>query len=223
MFGAGGRVVAGSGNRQGGPTAAAVVLSDSNQVSIETNTTTTLTITKPSGTVDGDLLIAQIGTPGNSINTPAGWTLIKIGSNFGVSRLFSKQAGASEPATYSWTIGATSGTQDSASGGIMRISGHNPSNPVDLVNNRSGNSDTPQTYGGTASTEFALRLRFAIILNGAATFGNLWGGLPSIGHAAIAAQKDAATTSVVPEYTFANAGGNDDWVGQLLVINPLGS
>ena len=206
------------------PPAAAVVQSDTNMISIDTTIDgTSLTIPKPAGTVEGDLLVAQIGSAGNAITDLAGWTLINTASNFAVSKLYWRNAGASEPANYTWTIGASSGNADAASGGIIRIDGHDPADPVDLVNSRIGDSTTPQTFGGTASTEFALRLRFAIMLNGAATDGNIWGGFTSSGHAAIACQKDAATTSAVGEYTFSASIESDPWTGQLLVINPLNS
>lgn len=79
----------------------------------------TVTITKPSGIVEGDLMIAMIvGDVAGGMTHPSGWIQIAaaIGDTF-TSEMSYKIAGASEPASYSWNTGGIS------SGGAGLISG----------------------------------------------------------------------------------------------------
>lgn len=91
---------------------------------------TTLTITKPTGTASGDVLVATIavnGGTGITITPPSGWTLYtrqnqttSIGQ--GVYYLV---AGASEPTNYSWTV-----TSCFCSGAIQAYTGVDNANPM---------------------------------------------------------------------------------------------
>jgi hypothetical protein len=71
--------------------------------------TTTVTVSKPSGLADGDVLVAQITADANpTIATPAGWSLATTARSVGTSaKLFAFYRvvtnAASEPASYSWT------------------------------------------------------------------------------------------------------------------------
>ena len=72
----------------------------------------TLTVSKPAGTVDGDLLVVCIITPANETisSVPSGWTLIteeQVGAN-GWNRAYWKIA-ASEGASWQWTKSSTGG------------------------------------------------------------------------------------------------------------------
>lgn len=91
--------------------------------------TTTVTITKPTGLAEGDLMVAYIAavtSVGGSVDapsTPTGWTLFSSGNTTG-NRLYGywKEADASDVAAsnFSWTVDAT----DSLSAGyLMRITG----------------------------------------------------------------------------------------------------
>ena len=88
-----------------------------------------LTIDKPSGVAEGDLLLAQISfTGGNTITVPIpeGWTQIRRSNNQAHlgQILFSKFATASEPASYTWQFSsAGSPASVSVSGGILAYSG----------------------------------------------------------------------------------------------------
>jgi len=96
----------------------------------------TLTIGKPTGTTDGDLLVCIIGAgdtdSDNVLTTLAGWTDIdgwfgddSNGINAGLGTYW-KIAGASEPANYTWTQSRNMRIE----GTIMRISGANVT-PID--------------------------------------------------------------------------------------------
>lgn len=72
---------------------------------------TALTINRPTS-VEGDMLVACVATQngGNVTASPTGWTSIAF-QTFGDSIVYYKVAGASEPASYTWTIsGATNHT-----------------------------------------------------------------------------------------------------------------
>ncbi len=88
-----------------------------------------LTVDKPSGVVEGDLLLAQISfTGGNtiSVSAPEGWTQVRRSNNQAIlgQILFSKFATASEPASYAWQFGLGGNPASvSVSGGILAYSG----------------------------------------------------------------------------------------------------
>ena len=93
----------------------------------------TATVNKPSGTVDGDLLVVGLMLEGGSntgVTPPSGWTLIRRTDNSTNSGMatYRKVAGASEPANYAFDL---SGGVAWAIG-ISRISGIDTSNPVDV-------------------------------------------------------------------------------------------
>src|SRR2546422_1202469 len=103
----------------------------------------TLTVNKPTGVVSGDLLIAAISVRAAAPATPSGWTLIwcqysSSGSGSGGSTcpgatptvslaVYRKVAGASEPASYSWTVA------NKAEGIISAYYNVDTSNPIDAT------------------------------------------------------------------------------------------
>lgn len=96
-------------------------------------TTAGLLINKPTGTAAGDIMVAFIGVGYltlTSITPPSGWTLID--SQLLVSPdmyAYYKVAGASEPASYTWS---TTGTTLVMSGGIHRIIGQHATTPINV-------------------------------------------------------------------------------------------
>lgn len=74
---------------------------------VQTSNSTSITLTKPAGTVSGDLLLIWVATDGIIAHTgPAGWTDETVNLEEGTQisgRLFSKIAGGSEPADYTVT------------------------------------------------------------------------------------------------------------------------
>ena len=92
-----------------------------------------LTINKPTGTVQNDVMVATIGISANTptITAPAGWTLSvgqfnNTATNANSLAVYWKVAGASEPANYSWTFSAPTGS----AGGILTFSGVDTASPV---------------------------------------------------------------------------------------------
>jgi MSHA pilin protein MshD len=95
----------------------------------------TLAINKPTGTVQGDVMVAAIGfRPATAtVTPPSGWTLVRSvqnnsGSGPPAVNVYRKVAGASEPANYAWTFSSSTGT----AGGIQTFSGVDTTTPVDV-------------------------------------------------------------------------------------------
>ena len=90
-----------------------------------------ISITKPTSTADGDLLIAHFGimvrnySIGFKMSTLSGWTEINYTQNGKQSsHVFYKVAGASEPSTYDWGFDdGTSNVDGAVTGAIYRITG----------------------------------------------------------------------------------------------------
>jgi len=123
--------------------------------------TTSITISKPTGTSEGDLLIAAVVTDGDtssSLSPPGGqgwagvvydqWSFVTLGS-------WMKQASASEPSSHTFTW---SGSQE-AYGWIMRFTGHNPASPIDVYAVDGGSSSTPDCPSVTTTVANTMILR----------------------------------------------------------------
>jgi type II secretory pathway pseudopilin PulG len=115
-----------------------------------------LTINKPTGTVENNVMVASIGfrinSPGQystdvGVTAPAGWTLVRRLDNLNSSgsglAIYQKVAGASEPASYAWTfscINVSGGNTcvnlgfNAAAGGILTFSGVDTTSPIDAEN-----------------------------------------------------------------------------------------
>lgn len=110
-----------------------------------TSNGTSLTISKPAGTSETDLLLAAVVTDGDtksSLSPPSGqdWTKISLqkkGTKVTLG-LWWKLANASEPSSHQFTW---SGSQE-AYGWIMRFTGHDTENPINTWAHNGGNSSS---------------------------------------------------------------------------------
>jgi concanavalin A-like lectin/glucanase superfamily protein/putative pyrroloquinoline-quinone binding quinoprotein len=97
----------------------------------------TLTITKPTGTVQNDVMITSIAIRPNTatITLLAGWTLVQRVNNTNATAsslaVYRRVAGGSEPGSYAWTLG---GSPTGAAGGIQAFSGVDTTTPIDAQN-----------------------------------------------------------------------------------------
>lgn len=95
-----------------------------------TTTGTSLSVTKPAGTASGHAMVAAIENDGRSaVTAPSGWSQVcQADTGNGPSRLhvFRKTAGASEPASYTWTFGGVG----KHAGGLTVRSGVDPTDPI---------------------------------------------------------------------------------------------
>ena len=100
------------------------------------DTTGNLTITKPTGTVEDDVMIASIGVRPDTtvISPPAGWTLVRrvdnANPNANSLAVYRKTAGNSEAANYTWTLTGPTGS----AGGIQTFDGVDLTSPIDVEN-----------------------------------------------------------------------------------------
>jgi hypothetical protein len=97
--------------------------------------TSTITVTKPTGTALGDILLAVVSGNSNAlghplISPPASWTLLDSTSNVSnyTTSTYWKTAGPSEPANYTWTfdrgMSNSSAAVSAYQGGANTIDGH---------------------------------------------------------------------------------------------------
>ena len=122
--------------------------------------TETLTITKPSGVVSGDLMVAHIASSSNvsasniTWDAPSGWTSLgtaSADSDDGEAQMnvYYKVAGGSEGASYAWT--ATNATRW-AHGAIYRIDGQGDVSSIQIALN--GQTGGTETYTTTVTPVF---------------------------------------------------------------------
>jgi hypothetical protein len=132
---------------------------------------TTLTINKPAGVVQNDMMIASIAVGPNTatVTPPSGWALVRRTDNATASNslaVYTKLAGASEPASYDWTL---SSGHTGAAGGIMAFSGADPTIEADSGVN---------TPAGTASTTNPVTTAFSNTMIITSHVGSSAGGGP---------------------------------------------
>jgi hypothetical protein len=202
---------------------------------------TTVTLTKPSGTVSGDVLIAAMNNIGASravTTIPSGWALIKeelVATSPAVGLwVFKKVAGGSEPASYDFTFNY----DFNGSGGIVAYSGGSDVSVTGAVTTTSGGS-SPYTVAAPAITvpDNDSLLVWIGTLNvptptAAATFTapsgytKRWEQSTSYNNAAITMADDELATagsSGAASGSVANAsGGTSNALGLLVAIAPTG-
>ena len=103
---------------------------------------TSIDLAKPAGVVEGDLMVAFLSKDDdNDITPPAGWSLIESDTgDFAVRVIcYWKEAGASEPSNYTFT-----GDLEQWIGSILRITGHEVGDPVNISGVATGEDTTPQ-------------------------------------------------------------------------------
>ena len=131
----------------------------------------TLTINKPTGTVQDDVMIASIGVRPNTatITPPSGWTLVRRINNTNATAsslaVYSRVAGASEPASYAWTFDTSAGS----AGGIQTFSGVDTTNPIDVENGQNTASGLTHATPDVTTTEAGGTATFTVTLSAAST------------------------------------------------------
>jgi hypothetical protein len=186
-------------------------------------------VNRPTGTVAGDLLIVGMmfekGT-NTTPTAPAGWALIRRtneSNNVGMATYY-KVAGSSEPSSYTFSL--TNGPKWSI--GITRITGADPTNPIDvhagLAGGPSFNADAPSlstTVCNALVMAFYSNKKDATWTPAAGTTElydrpNTQQGLTS-NMMAYYSQPDAGITGSKT----ATASISDYWVAQQLAIKPV--
>ncbi|MGQ0510091.1 MAG: DUF6701 domain-containing protein [Betaproteobacteria bacterium] len=114
---------------------------------------TTLAVNVPAGTVEEDVMLASIAVApsGATVTAPAGWT--ELHNTAGTSNrlvTYQRVAGATEPASYTWTLGGTATT--GAAGGIATYVGVDTLTPIHLSAANTTASGTTHTATGVTTT-----------------------------------------------------------------------
>jgi Bacterial Ig-like domain len=138
---------------------------------VTTTAAASITITKPTGTVAGDVLVACLALNGSQVaagGVPAGWS--PIASNVAIANPhvfgYYRVAGSAEPADYRWTLSAsvTSGA------GIARYSGVSASTPLDgAASSASGAAASTATVPGVTTATAGAMLVGCMAMNSSST------------------------------------------------------
>jgi hypothetical protein len=192
---------------------------------------TTLVISKPTSTTIGDFLIAGITVDGGSSTTvtePAGWKpILKTDNSTNVGiRSYYKVAVAGEPASYTWTISPSA----RASGGILRYTGVNP---IDPINISSGNTSTTKGTAVTALSVTTDSNQTALVdffgTDTSTTFTAPTGTTErfdvkntNAGGPSTQAATSTLATAKAAGNDVATAAASAQWAAQLIALNPLG-
>ena len=111
-----------------------------------------ITINKPAGTVQYDVMLAHIATYSDqdvTITPPSGWTLVRSTSaTYHRSWTYYKVAGASEPTSYTFTASATA----YLNGAIRSYSGANTTSPINASNAQATPSGTSHSTPSITTT-----------------------------------------------------------------------
>ena len=133
-------------------TASASAVNIGTLVALKPVSATALSLSKPSGTVQNDVIVASITVPGSvTFTAPAGWTSIQrtvTAGNEITTQSWYLVAGAGEPSSYSWSW---SGGR-SATGGIVSYSGVDTSSPIDASASQANASSTTLTAPSVTTT-----------------------------------------------------------------------
>ena len=140
--------------------------------SATTNTTAanSLTVSRPDGTVAGDVLVASLALNGGWVTgVPSGWTQITAIISIPNPPMYAYYhvAGAGEPAGYTWALS----TSVANSGGIARYSGVSNTSPLDTpaVNASSSAGVTSLSVPGVTTTRPGAMLIGAAAINSSVT------------------------------------------------------
>ncbi len=178
--------------------------------------TTSVTVSTPSGTSEGDLLITAVATDGDASSSLAppggeGWTEINVGDYSSDVTLGAwwKLADASESPTHQFTW---SGDQQ-AYGWMMRFTGHEPTGPINDWAADGESSSTPTSPAVTSTVDGCLILRLGAFDDGDITVDSL--GLS--GHAAITMD---TSQSLYEEFTEEKVSSDDT---KITIDTPAGT
>jgi hypothetical protein len=140
--------------------------------SLAVNLAASITIPKPAGAVEGDLLLAVVAHQGGTargMTPPTGWTAvpngdIAQGTNARIHAWY-RVAGAEEPDAYLFTL--TGGSAQDTAGGILAISGANTA-PIDAS---AGQANATSSKNATAPSVTTTVPSTLLVYGGSANSG----------------------------------------------------
>lgn len=113
----------------------------------------TITISKPTGTVDGDLMYAffqSSTTDSGTISTLSGWTLVDSDTTAGAASYLFRKTASSEGSSYGWSYGALGGF--SLRGTIISVYDSDGNNPTQDVYTKTADASADTTADNTGVT-----------------------------------------------------------------------
>lgn len=188
---------------------------------------TSVTVNVPSGTVDGDVMIAQISWMSNTVKTvtpPGGWTLLETDVNSAFEQRTYVRVASSEPANYAWTFSGTVRVE----AGIGSFIGVDNTTPIDVSNGQFNSSSTSVTAPSVTTTVANALLVFCGSGNGQGTYTppsgmtEQWDDNTTIGTLDVSFEMaietlGAAGATGTRVATLSGALGN---IGQLIALKP---
>ncbi|MGH9010154.1 MAG: metallophosphoesterase family protein, partial [Acidimicrobiia bacterium] len=124
-----------------------------------------ITISRPSGTQAGQVMVASIVSNDDSpgFTAPAGWTLVRQDTIVDSLRqnVYYKVAGSSEPGSYTWTLSS----YRRVAGGITTYAGVNTADPIDAHAGQTNPSGTSITAPSITTTVAGTQLVHLAALN----------------------------------------------------------
>ena len=194
----------------------------------------TFTITKPTDTAEGDLLVAFLTKDTSDdydwSGVPADWTyeIALFDSSSAITMaVFWKEAGDSEPADYTWTFNSTTGTV--FGGGILRISGADVDTPFHKTGTAVGASESADCPDVETTIDDCLILRLFTADDDdysdnstPAAHTVLWADFTQDGNdiSSGAAHKDLASKGAAGAASFTGFTAAEDWCAVTIAIAP---
>jgi hypothetical protein len=191
---------------------------------VDTAATSAVTISTPSGTQAGDVLVACLALNGSTVRTaPQGWTRFAAVTSIANPRAFGyyRVATSSEPASATWTLNASVAN----AGGIARYSGVDGVSPLDGPGSQLAGpaSTTPTVPGVTLSSSGDMLVGCMSANSGSATL-TIAGPAGMVEAWDLAGKRHELDDAIVPAgdtgartWTFSAAR---DWAGWLTALRP---
>lgn len=138
-------------------------------ISTATASAANLTLSKPSGAVEGDLLVAFIASTAPPTGTPTGWTrLTVVSGSQRWSALFYKRMTKQDESASGWTWTSTA---DDTAGWLAAISGASMVKPIDVENAQNNAASSTSVTAPSVTTTVADAL---IVCGFMSTSGGTW-------------------------------------------------
>ncbi len=144
---------------------------------------TSVIVNRPTGTVDGDVLIATAAYAGGTLTPPAGWTLAISQVATGATLAIYRRVASSEPASYTWGLSTT----DALAVAISTYYNVNTSTPVAAGGSQANASGTAMTAPTITPAAPSGLLLFA---------GAVAGNIRATAPAGMGEDADAGTTGI---------------------------
>lgn len=169
----------------------------------------------PTGTVDGDIMIAAVGQAVTmTLTPPGGWTLIQSFTG-GPSLAVYYRIASSEPASYTWTTAANSRAV---------VATYRGASAVDVSSINNGSSATP-TASSITTTAANTRLVFCVRIDGVTTFTppgsyTLRQQSPTSGSFPNGLWDDTQAAAGATGSVVFTAGASSTWAAALVALKP---